>query len=570
MRSFVAAIAGLVGLGALGALCAATSARAFPGPGQQYTVKEDLGVLPGHTYSSARAINASRQITGQSGFGSGGFLWRPPGPMVVLEPSENTRAGTDINDAGQVAGDGFGFTYVNDAFLWTPPGPAVGLDGPPGILFDEYASGINESGDVVGAWEDPPLKPCIWYDGNSPATNIGTLGGTGGFATDINESGAVVGSSYLPGDVIQRGFYWTANGGMQDLGAEVANGSSIARGINDSNRIVGSVTTGGVEHAAYWPGPGQAVVDLGTIAGSTSRANAINNNGTIVGRTTTSAMNNDQRAFRKKSGGSMGSLGTLGGATSEAHDVNANGHIVGEAKLANGDTHAVAWWTYTVPPISCACAMTAPPGPGQYLQVFVAATAALDPRLIDPITVTFGDSEGDDTPVARHPFTGALLARLVDQTGDGLLDLVLDFEKAVLESNGDWTRTTTELWIQGATLDRADGFSGIVPLDPTSVPGGAPVVEASAPHLFAPSPNPVTATTQIAFELPRAGDVDLAIFDTSGRRVATLARGPHERGRSVAAWDRRLADGRLATAGVYFVRLGAASVERVAKLVVLD
>ena len=69
------------------------------------------------------------------------------------------------------------------------------------------------------------------------------------------------------------------------------------------------------------------------------------------------------------------------------------------------------------------------------------------------------------------------------------------------------------------------------------------------------------AAATIAFTLPaNATDVDLSVFDVSGRRVATLARGAVEAGPHTVRWDGGTA------AGIYFVRLTALGTTRVAKL----
>ncbi len=84
---------------------------------------------------------------------------------------------------------------------------------------------------------------------------------------------------------------------------------------------------------------------------------------------------------------------------------------------------------------------------------------------------------------------------------------------------------------------------------------GAPLPAAVA--LGANVPNPFNPATRIAFELPRPGAVDLAVFDVSGRRVATLATGFWPAGRHEAVWQGRDASGDRAASGLYFYRLDA-------------
>jgi hypothetical protein len=73
--------------------------------------------------------------------------------------------------------------------------------------------------------------------------------------------------------------------------------------------------------------------------------------------------------------------------------------------------------------------------------------------------------------------------------------------------------------------------------------------------LWQNTPNPFRGDTEIRFELPRAGVVDLAVFDVGGRRVASLLSGSLGSGRHAATWNGRGVDGSPAASGVYFVRL---------------
>jgi hypothetical protein len=77
-------------------------------------------------------------------------------------------------------------------------------------------------------------------------------------------------------------------------------------------------------------------------------------------------------------------------------------------------------------------------------------------------------------------------------------------------------------------------------------------------------PNPFNPVTTIEYEVARAGEVYLEVFDVAGRRVATLIAGEHrDAGRHSIAYA---ADG---ASGVYFARLRAAGTEVTRKLVLL-
>jgi len=72
--------------------------------------------------------------------------------------------------------------------------------------------------------------------------------------------------------------------------------------------------------------------------------------------------------------------------------------------------------------------------------------------------------------------------------------------------------------------------------------------------LSPPRPNPTRGATVIEFDVPRASDLTLSIFDIAGRRVATLAQGLHEPGRYQTSWSGRADQAPLAP-GLYMVRL---------------
>jgi hypothetical protein len=92
------------------------------------------------------------------------------------------------------------------------------------------------------------------------------------------------------------------------------------------------------------------------------------------------------------------------------------------------------------------------------------------------------------------------------------------------------------------------GDSDITRLGPASVPGTV-----SSQVTFSIGPNP-SRVANVRFTLPKQAEVDLSVFDLSGRKVATLAKGSLAANLYEYKWD-----GAGAGAGIYFVRLRVGS-----------
>jgi hypothetical protein len=97
---------------------------------------------------------------------------------------------------------------------------------------------------------------------------------------------------------------------------------------------------------------------------------------------------------------------------------------------------------------------------------------------------------------------------------------------------GDWDAS----WLAGKGLHGArETISATVP--------GAPTFALRA------TPNPSKGRVEIAWSLPRAGQVDLAVFDVAGREILRLASGHASAGNHTSTWSG------VAPPGLYFVRL---------------
>jgi hypothetical protein len=83
------------------------------------------------------------------------------------------------------------------------------------------------------------------------------------------------------------------------------------------------------------------------------------------------------------------------------------------------------------------------------------------------------------------------------------------------------------------------------------------------------SPNPFNPMTRIRFDLPQAGNIELAVYDLKGHKVKTLLSGYHAAGRFVLDWWGVDDQGRRMGSGVYFARLRAQGQIAVRKMLMI-
>jgi probable HAF family extracellular repeat protein len=244
----------------------------------------DAGVVVGGTGSEMFEASGSALVwTGGTVTGLGGAL------------GGFSRA-FDVNNNGQVVGYRGGerldswsaFVYdLGTASVTTLPGL--------GGTFRSAAYAINDAGQAAGYASTPSnaFHAVRWTSG--VPLDLGTLGGSYGFASGINASGSVVGRSYTTGDSAEHAFLYE-NGSMQDLGT-LGGSSSHASGINDNGLIVGSSQTASAGHAFFYTNGDMHDLNDCLPGGSgwqLTEAAAVNNAGQIVG---TGQIGGEQHAF---------------------------------------------------------------------------------------------------------------------------------------------------------------------------------------------------------------------------------------------------------------------------------
>jgi hypothetical protein len=88
-----------------------------------------------------------------------------------------------------------------------------------------------------------------------------------------------------------------------------------------------------------------------------------------------------------------------------------------------------------------------------------------------------------------------------------------------------------------------------------AAPGEKSGVPALATRIVDNAPNPFNPSTRIKFELGREGQVMLAVFDVTGRRVKTLHQGHLGAGPHAVVWQGQDDAGRRVASGVYYLRM---------------
>ena len=82
-------------------------------------------------------------------------------------------------------------------------------------------------------------------------------------------------------------------------------------------------------------------------------------------------------------------------------------------------------------------------------------------------------------------------------------------------------------------------------------------------------PNPFNPSTVIGYQLQRAGEVKLSIYNLLGQEVATLVNGYQAAGSHEVSWDALRPNGDALPGGIYFAQLQAEGVVHTIKMTLI-
>lgn len=334
--------AGLVAAASLGALEPASAA----------TTVTDLGLVPGGSYASARAINSVGGVIGLATDSAGTYRQArfAGGTATLLSSSccaSSLVAPLALNDSGEAVGWGQVYGSLSNAAYWNAAGVTVPLQAVPGGNgTGTRAYDINNSGVIVGSdvrsvptayGTAPEYHGVVWNRG-AFVRDLGFLGqaapglANATFAQGINDTGVIVGQAVVGTEY--RAFRWQA-GTFTNLGT----GSALD--LNTSGLVIGYAPG---QIPVTWTGTTRKNLPaLG--GGATAYGHTVtdlNTTGDIVGYAPGSNGQHTAVLWRKGKAINLGRAGS--GTVSRAYGINDAGQIVGEGNVvAGGPMHALRW-----------------------------------------------------------------------------------------------------------------------------------------------------------------------------------------------------------------------------------
>jgi hypothetical protein len=243
-------------------------------------------------------------------------------------------------------------------------------------------------------------------------------------------------------------------------------------------------------------------------------------------------------------------------------------------------------------------------GPWETIATGLANTGGYDWTVTGPVTdqavlrVTAHDAAGNSASdvsdavwTIQDLATPALLQLFTAAPAAGGIELRWQFSEpgACRSAVVERADAATGPWQAIAADPRADGAQTVA-LDPSAVSGRTywyrilatwetgelltfgPISTTAGERIVAlalsrATPNPTTGPATFHYALPKPAVVRLSVYDLRGREVAVLASGTIPVGRYDATWDGKV-HGRVAPAGMYFIRLQADDQRLTQRLVV--
>jgi hypothetical protein len=162
-------------------------------------------------------------------------------------------------------------------------------------------------------------------------------------------------------------------------------------------------------------------------------------------------------------------------------------------------------------------------------------------------------------------YNGATPGTLVDYDDDGFFKLITGFSNGVLMSN--LRRPSSELtpWITYRGSLKRQGYYASTGYVPNADLQQSPSLDLLKQNY----PNPFNPNTTIAFDLAKAGNVRIEIYNTRGQKVRSLLADNLESGSHTVRWDATDDSGRSLASGLYLYRMHSADGSQTRKMLLL-
>jgi hypothetical protein len=490
--------------------------------------------------------------------------------------TRNSEAGALRTTLNSTAGAGPNFVVCGDMNLYD------GTEGAYLRLTESQTSNFGRSVDYLSmplTWHQNGLYAGVFTQ--CPCNSCTTTGQSGGGLDDRFDLAITsttlqdgTGLDYVPGSYTPFGNDGAHFNTDINAGTNFAVGTTVANALHDVADHIPVMIT--LQLPAKYSAPSQFALGDAIVGGSPAQnlnvANAAAAPAAVLGYTLAASA-----GFSTPAGPFTAAAGAGPNAHAIGMDASAIGVKSGTLTLASNDNDT------TSKVVSLSGRVLAHASPS--LDSLAATTAGvLD--FGDRAAGSFADSsvrildQGWNALQAQLVVTGAAV------TGDGRFSIVGGFSPATLGPVGatwnvhfdDAGAAADSTYTGLLTFTTADeNLPGATALAPVTVTLRARVVAGSAGvgdrplalRFLPPSPNPLRAATELAFDLPRAAAVSLGIYDLEGRRVASLVEGTLGAGHHSRRWEARSAAGRAVPAGVYFVRFVTPGLTRIARIAVL-
>jgi hypothetical protein len=199
----------------------------------------------------------------------------------------------------------------------------------------------------------------------------------------------------------------------------------------------------------------------------------------------------------------------------------------------------------------------------------------VDPTVFKGLHVAFhpGDTQVPDTPLLNVTLNGQIVD-ILNGTLDGGIDLAQrGWQEVEIPLTGAGNRLETIVFsgnlhgtyylddVRLVSLFQAPPFTAVVEAHTSTVPEDFALAQNF--------PNPFNPDTVIRFALPALEQVELAVYNVAGQKVAMLVQGVRPTGAYSVRWDGRDDQGQPLASGVYVYRLRAGNQKQTQKLLML-